>query len=122
MLPEDAKTTRLRKKKLQKAMDAAEEIRAAIARIHTSCEGQQNSADDGSNETILAKLDRLLTTLQTIEENIITMNKNAAKPCFPVKPKCGRILFFPHECPHEGRPTVSVPKIFLRAELILKRK
>lgn len=122
LLPEDAKTTRLRKKKLQKAMDAAEEVRLAIARMNTSCDGHQHSADDGSNGTNITKLNRLQTTLQTIEDNITTMNKEAAKPCFPVKPKCGRILFFPHECPHEGRPTVSVPKIFLRAELILKRK
>ena len=123
LLPEDAKTTRLRNKKLQKARDAAAEVRLAIGRIDTLCDSQQNSADDdGNNEAKLSKLGRLQTTLQTIEANISTMNKEAAKPCFPVKPKCGRILFFPHECPHEGRPTVSVPKIFLRAELILKRK
>ena len=123
LLPEDAKTTRLRKKKMQKAMDAAAEVRLAISRIiETSCDSQQNSADDDNNEAKLAKLNRLQTTLQTIEANISTMNKEASKPCFPVKPKYGRILFFPHECPHEGRPTVSVPKIFLRAELILKRK
>ncbi|KAL7490606.1 hypothetical protein ACHAWT_000178 [Skeletonema menzelii] len=122
LLPEDAKTTRLRNKKMQKAKDAAAEVRLAISRIDTSFYSQQSSADDGSNGTNFAKLVRLKTTLQTIEANISTMNKEAAKPCFPVKPKCGRILFFPHECPHEGRPTVSVPKIFLRAELILKRK
>jgi hypothetical protein len=123
LLPEDAKTTRLRKKKVQKAMDAAGEVTAAMARINTSCDGQQISADDAvSNEEKSTRLDRLQTTLQTIEENIATMNEEADKQCFPVKPKCGRILFFPHECPHEGRPTVSVPKIFLRAELILKRK
>ena len=122
LLPEDAKTTRLRKKKMQKAMDAAAEVRLAIARINSSCDTQQNSADEDNNETKLAKLNRLQTTLQTIEANISTMHKEASKPCFPVKPKYGRILFFPHECPHEGRPTVSVPKIFLRAELILKRK
>ena len=129
LLPEDAKTTRVKKKKMQKAMDAVGEVNAAMARINTSsfdCDGQQNnSADDdndSSNEKKSAKLDRLQTTLQTIEENIAIMSKELAKPCFPVKPKCGRILFFPHECPHEGRPTVSVPKIFLRAELILKRR
>ncbi len=123
LLPEDAKTTRLRKKKMQKAMDAAAEVRLAINRIDTSCDGQQIGADgDNNTDAKLAKLNRLQTTLQTIEGNIATMNKEASKPCFPVKPKYGRILFFPHECPHEGRPTVSVPKIFLRAELILKRK
>mmetsp|Transcript_34201 Transcript_34201/g.69949 ORF Transcript_34201/g.69949 Transcript_34201/m.69949 type:complete len:137 (-) Transcript_34201:147-557(-) len=80
--------------------------------------------NDSSNEKKKsAKLDRLQTTLQTIENSTAIMSKEIAKPCFPVKPKCGRILFFPHECPHEGlRPTVSVPKIFLRAELILKRR
>ena len=121
LLPEDAKATRLRKRKLQKAMSAAAEVKSAIANINTS-------SDDGSSSSInneknsASRLERLQTTLHSIEQNIAAMNEESAtKQAFPVKPKCGRIFFFPHECPHEGRPTVSVPKIFLRAELILKR-
>jgi E3 ubiquitin-protein ligase listerin len=34
-----------------------------------------------------------------------------------VKPKRGRLLLFPHVCPHEGCPVVDCPKLFLRGEL-----
>jgi ankyrin repeat protein len=34
-----------------------------------------------------------------------------------VKPKRGRLLVFPHKCPHEGRKTIDYPKILLRGEL-----
>jgi hypothetical protein len=119
LLPEDAKTTRLRKRKLQKAMSAAAEVKSAIANI-TSSDG---SSSINNEKNSASRLERLQTTLHSIEENIESMEEESAtKQAFPVKPKCGRIFFFPHECPHEGLPTVSVPKIFLRAELILKSK
>lgn len=111
LLPEDAKTTRVRQRKVQKARDAANELKSAIARTE--------SDDMTTKTTSSARLDRLQTALQNTEESIAIMTMQA-KPSFPVQPKCGRIFFFPHECPHEGRSTVSVPKIFLRAELILK--
>ena len=34
-----------------------------------------------------------------------------------VTPRRGRLLLFPHVCPHEGRPVVQAPKLFLRGEL-----
>ena len=34
-----------------------------------------------------------------------------------VKPTRGRLLVFPHECPHAGRPVVDAPKVVLRGEL-----
>jgi hypothetical protein len=34
----------------------------------------------------------------------------------PVKPKRGRLLLFPHHCPHEGGVIRQVPKILLRCE------
>lgn len=34
-----------------------------------------------------------------------------------VAPKRGRLLFFPHSCPHEGRAVVDAPKVCLRGEL-----
>ena len=34
-----------------------------------------------------------------------------------VKPVRGRLLVFPHDCPHAGRPVVDAPKLVLRGEL-----
>jgi hypothetical protein len=34
-----------------------------------------------------------------------------------VKPVRGRLLVFPHACPHAGRPVVDAPKLVLRGEL-----
>ena len=34
-----------------------------------------------------------------------------------VKPRRGRLLVFPHECPHAGRPVVDTNKLVLRGEL-----
>jgi len=34
-----------------------------------------------------------------------------------VAPVRGRLLLFPHLCPHEGRAVVDAPKVFLRGEL-----
>ena len=35
-----------------------------------------------------------------------------------VAPRRGRLLLFPHACPHAGLPVDAVPKLFLRGELI----
>jgi hypothetical protein len=99
LLPEDAKTTRLRKRKLQKAMSAAAEVKSAIANITSS--DDVSSINNEKNSA--RRLERLQTTLHSIEQNIAAMNEESAtKQAFPVKPKRGRIFFFPHECPHEG--------------------
>lgn len=37
-----------------------------------------------------------------------------------VSPVRGRLLIFPHLCPHAGLPVVSVPKLFLRGELLVR--
>ena len=34
-----------------------------------------------------------------------------------VSPRRGRVLIFPHACPHAGRAVQDVPKLFLRGEL-----
>ena len=36
-----------------------------------------------------------------------------------VKPKRGRLLLFPHNCPHEGEKVLSVPKLLIRGEVII---
>eukprot|EP01052_Picozoa_sp_SAG31_P019059 SAG31_NODE_1375_length_8594_cov_2.810477_9_plen_569_part_00 len=35
-----------------------------------------------------------------------------------VAPLSGRLIVFPHSCPHAGLPVVSAPKLFLRGELL----
>jgi Ankyrin repeats (many copies) len=35
-----------------------------------------------------------------------------------IAPRRGRLLIFPHNCPHEGAQTISLPKILLRGEMI----
>lgn len=36
-----------------------------------------------------------------------------------VKPKTGRLLLFPHDCPHEGAIIEDVPKLLIRGEVVL---
>lgn len=36
-----------------------------------------------------------------------------------VSPRRGRLLLFPHNCPHEGRQVQSLPKLLLRGEVFL---
>jgi 2OG-Fe(II) oxygenase superfamily len=35
-----------------------------------------------------------------------------------IRPRRGRMLIFPHSCPHEGRAADSLPKILLRGEML----
>merc|ERR1719458_597788 len=35
-----------------------------------------------------------------------------------VEPRRGRLLLFPHQCPHLARPTVEIPKLLLRGEAL----
>ena len=35
-----------------------------------------------------------------------------------IKPKLGRLLVFPHICPHSGATVTEVPKLLLRGEMI----
>lgn len=39
-----------------------------------------------------------------------------------IAPIRGRLLLFPHSCPHKGATVVDVPKLLLRGEVILDRK
>lgn len=38
-----------------------------------------------------------------------------------VSPRKGRLLLFPHACPHEGNEVVDVPKVLVRGEVLLTR-
>eukprot|EP01134_Creolimax_fragrantissima_P000357 CFRG0357T1 len=51
--------------------------------------------------------------------SIVTSTDGSAsdKVLASVLPKRGRLLIFPHLCPHEGLPVIDLPKLFLRGEL-----
>jgi len=123
---EDPKMMRRRARDAEKARGVAEGLRSAIARIVD----RADRADEGTATTAIVeeedaarRLGRLRSALEAAEARAVAATGGATttsdKKCFPVRPRRGRIFFFPHGCPHEGRPTVSVPKVFLRAELIL---
>ena len=38
-----------------------------------------------------------------------------------VSPQRGRLLLFPHKCPHEGNEVIDVPKVLIRGEVQLTR-
>jgi 2OG-Fe(II) oxygenase superfamily len=38
-----------------------------------------------------------------------------------VSPRRGRLLLFPHSCPHEGNEVIDVPKVLIRGEVKLSR-
>jgi hypothetical protein len=45
----------------------------------------------------------------------------AGETCLAVvEPRRGRLLLFPHSCPHEGKQVVDVPKILLRGEVYIQ--
>ena len=59
-----------------------------------------------------------LTNCAVGGETILMKDRN--HKTWPVKPKRGRILLFPHRAWHEGAPVVDVPKICLRSEVCLE--
>lgn len=138
LLPEEPKFTRMRERRLLKEQATVDELQRAIANITINSIATSDDTSDNTNNsnntqedkevvdnndtTAAARLKRLQSALQAAKSRHSTQKQTQSQlsqQCFPVKPKRGRIFYFPHECPHEGRPTVSVPKIFLRAELII---
>jgi ankyrin repeat protein len=57
-----------------------------------------------------------LTTCEEGGETILMDSVINPTIRLPVKPKRGRMLLFPHHCPHEGGIIRQVPKILLRCE------
>ncbi|OQR82646.1 hypothetical protein ACHHYP_15730 [Achlya hypogyna] len=51
------------------------------------------------------------------ETNLLSSMAPDRSVLAPVKPKRGRLLIFPHICPHEGGRVESVPKLLLRGEM-----
>lgn len=53
------------------------------------------------------------------ETCLLEQLSGASKVLACVSPRRGRLLLFPHNCPHEGRQVQSVPKLLLRGEVVL---
>ena len=70
--------------------------------------GYTIGGDDGLGETALLASPKAPTGAEGAAE---------AEALADVKPTRGRLLVFPHECPHAGRPVVDAPKVVLRGEL-----
>jgi len=58
-------------------------------------------------ETILHRRQVNSTKEEQVEEGVV------------VKPKRGRLLVFPHLCPHEGSAVITVPKVLIRGEIYM---
>lgn len=63
--------------------------------------------DSGGETCLLRQLPGRRFTL-TEQENVIAS----------VQPQAGRLLVFPHACPHSGAEVTCVPKLLLRGEMI----
>ena len=53
-------------------------------------------------------------------EKKVSSSSSSSSFQYDVKPRRGRLLLFPHLQPHEGRPTIDCPKIFLRGEMFIE--
>ena len=60
------------------------------------------------------KIEQITTSISTLSLNSLTRSNVLAS----VQPVRGRLLVFPHQCPHEGMMAESLPKILLRGEMI----
>eukprot|EP00927_Polykrikos_kofoidii_P016900 TRINITY_DN17672_c0_g1_i1.p1 TRINITY_DN17672_c0_g1~~TRINITY_DN17672_c0_g1_i1.p1 ORF type:complete len:1232 (+),score=222.28 TRINITY_DN17672_c0_g1_i1:214-3909(+) len=57
-----------------------------------------------------------LTDCERGGQTVLLKDINDEEPLAEVHPRRGRLLLFPHQCPHLARPTVQVPKLLLRGE------
>eukprot|EP00980_Cylindrotheca_fusiformis_P021795 scaffold8633_cov106-Cylindrotheca_fusiformis.AAC.1 len=63
-----------------------------------------------------------LTDCETGGETMLLQQGSWDSPIlYSTKPRRGRILLFPHACPHAGNIVADVPKICLRAEVSLDK-
>lgn len=62
-------------------------------------------------ETILLRKHQTANKRQNVQLQDTQENE------IPVSPKRGRMLVFPHICPHKGGDVVSVPKVLIRGEI-----
>ena len=70
-------------------------------------EPQEGSEESGGASTIVGKV--ITDGIWYDDDEVLAS----------VSPRRGRLLVFPHVCPHEGRPVTDVPKVFLRGECVM---
>jgi hypothetical protein len=59
------------------------------------------------------------TTISNISTGAVDLKADSDDVIAAVAPKRGRVLIFPHACPHDGATVVEVPKLLLRGEIVL---
>ena len=74
-----------------------------------------NNLDHNSNSNNINYTNPHKTSKGEEEEGSSETDENVLS-C--IAPRRGRLLIFPHYCPHEGAHTISLPKILLRGEMI----
>lgn len=57
-----------------------------------------------------------LTTCESGGETVLLNDLNQSTINIPIQPVRGRLLIFPHHCPHKGETTIHFPKTLLRCE------
>jgi hypothetical protein len=72
---------------------------------------------DRGGETILLQKHQITNKRQNGEWYLDTQEK-----AIDVRPKRGRLLVFPHLCPHKGGTVESVPKVLIRGEIYFGQK
>ena len=76
----------------------------------------------GGETALLSKLAGAAAALDASELSADGKVRTSDEVLAAVSPVRGRLLIFPHACPHAGLPVNSVPKLFLRGELLVRWK
>jgi hypothetical protein len=87
-------------------VDAMKQMKPALQTTHTFLLYLRTCESGG--ETAL---------LREVKNDVGAAGAETAHSLAEVKPRRGRLLVFPHDCPHAGRPVVDTNKLVLRGEL-----
>jgi hypothetical protein len=87
-------------------VDAMKQMKPALQTTHTFLLYLRTCESGG--ETAL---------LREVKNDVGAAGAETAHSLAEVKPVRGRLLVFPHDCPHAGRPVVDTNKLVLRGEL-----
>ena len=102
-------------------------IREESARCHTSSSGNTSWGDGcnavvSSTHTFILYLSDCTSGGETCLLHSLPGRHFKLTPevnmLAEIKPKLGRLLVFPHICPHSGVTVTEVPKLLLRGEMI----
>ena len=96
-----------RSTKTKEKLEGIEIIGSRLNNTENNGKKKENLSSKSTNSS------ELLTT-----EAAAGCQKHLCNVLATVQPKRGRLLVFPHQCPHEGMAADSLPKILLRGEMI----